>query len=103
MMSFPQTPFRPRLTRSIVTSLRAVAGDGGSVADDDAVPLDALRAEVDPLDRDQLPVAAEQVGQAVGVARDEVGGVRDEDDVAPVRRHRHTTTAGAVRLPAVRS
>ena len=41
-------------------------------------------ADADPLGRARLAVAHEDVARAVGVARDEVGGVRVEGDEAPV-------------------
>src|SRR3989440_10203194 len=53
-----------------------------------AVRLPAVRPDADPLGRALRPVADEDVGRAVGVARHEVGSVREEGDEVPVRRDR---------------
>src|SRR4051794_8561350 len=67
-----------------------------------AVSLNTARRDAHPLRRAQVAVADEDVDSPVGIRLDEVGGVRLENDEAPVRRKRRVV-AQVVALYALRA
>src|SRR4051794_38995697 len=71
--------------RQPITKQSEMVNDAGAAV---AVGLPTMWSDAHPLRRAKLAVADEDVQTAVGVARDEVAGVRGEGDEAPVRRER---------------
>ena len=66
-----------------------------------AITLDAVCRDADPLGLAGLPIADEDVVLPVGVARDKVAGARAESDEAPVGRDSGTPLLESLWMPPV--